>query len=156
MPSNRRSSEYPAHIGSILSGSFSALGLKARLKEYEIRKEWAGIVGKNISKRARPAKLIGKTLHVKVSSSPWMTELQFLKREIISKINKMLGEDTVTDMVFKAGSIKENGPGPGEKKTRPISPEEKLLIDRIVSEIKDKGLRELVKRAMVKGKSIEG
>jgi hypothetical protein len=113
-------------------------------------------VGKNISKRARPAKLIGKTLHVKVSSSPWMTELQFLKREIISKINKMLGEDTVTDMVFKAGSIKENGPGPGEKKTRPISPEEKLLIDRIVSEIKDKGLRELVKRAMVKGKSIEG
>jgi hypothetical protein len=156
MPSDRRSSVYPAHIGSILSSSFSALGLKTRLKEYEIQKAWAGIVGKNISKRARPAKLIGKTLHVKVSSSPWMTELMHLKKEIISKINKMLGEDTVKDMVFKAGSIKENGPGPDEKKQRPISPEEKLLIDRIVSGIKDKGLRELVKRVMVKGKSVEG
>jgi hypothetical protein len=55
MPSNRT---HPSHIGSILKTTFSALGLKTRLNEYEIHKAWADVVGKNIKKRARPARLI--------------------------------------------------------------------------------------------------
>jgi hypothetical protein len=155
MPSNSRHRTHPAHIGSILKTSFTSLGLKARLKEYDIRKAWACVVGKTISKRAHPLRLIGKTLHVTVSSSPWMTELKFLKTDIISKINERLGEETVTDIVFKAGSIKEKSPVARENKVRPLSPEERVFIDGTVSGIKDERLRELIKRVLVKGKSID-
>jgi hypothetical protein len=85
-----------------------------------------------------------------------MTQLQYLKKDIISKINDVLGEDTVTDMVFKAGSIKEEGSRPCKMKVRAVTRKEKLFIKGTVSGIKDKSLRGLIKKVMVKGKSMEG
>lgn len=165
MPSKRSSKKYPSHIGSILTGSFSSLDLKKRLREYRIKKAWSEIVGENISKKARPARLRGKTLHVTVTSSPWMSELRFLKHDIISKINDNLGEGaeeggkgaggTVTEIVFKTGKIEEPPPPPQRKKQRPITREEKLFIERIVTRIKDKKLKTLFKKVIAKGKSLE-
>lgn len=161
MPSKRSRKTPPARIGSILTGSFSSLDLKKRLREYRIKKAWAEIVGENISKKARPARLRGKTLHVTVTSSPWMSELRFLKHDIISKINETLGEGgegdkgTVTEIVFKTGEVEEPPPSPQRKKQRPITREEKLFIERTVSRIKDKKLKTLFKKVIAKGKSLE-
>ena len=140
MPSKRSSKKYPSHIGSILTGSFSSLDLKKRLREYRIKKDWARTVGENISKKARPARLRGKTLHVTVTSSPWMSELRFLKHDIISKINDNLGEGgggdkgggMVTEIVFKTGQIEEAPPPPQTKKQRPITSDEQHNIERNV------------------------
>lgn len=161
MPSKRSSKKSPSHIGSILTGSFSSLDLKKRLREYRIKKDWVKTVGESMSKKAHPTRLRGKTLHVTVSSSPWMSELRFLKHDIISKINESLGErggggeGTVTEIVFKTGPIEEPPPPPQRKKERPITREEKLFIERIVSRIKDKKLKTLFKKVIAKGKSLE-
>ena len=66
---------------------------------------WDRIVGEKVSKNAQPSAFKGKLLLVEVSSSVWMHQLQFLKEDILRKINEQLGENLVEDIKFKIGSL---------------------------------------------------
>ncbi|MFC1813872.1 DUF721 domain-containing protein [Thermodesulfobacteriota bacterium] len=63
------------------------------------------VVGKAIAENARPAAFKGKMLLVHVTSSTWIHELQFLKKDIIRKVNNALGEEQVEEIKFKIGPI---------------------------------------------------
>jgi len=93
----------PDRVSSILSGSFSTLKIPALLREAKILKSWPICVGKGIARNARADRLIGSTLHCVVSSATWMSELNYQKRTIIDRINRELGEEAVTEIVFKPG-----------------------------------------------------
>ena len=87
----------PSLLKSIRSGSDAQL--------VHIWELWDGLVGPNIAKNARPAAFKGKLLLVEVSSSTWMHQLQFLKSDIIRKINDALGEEMVAEIKFKIGTL---------------------------------------------------
>jgi len=141
-------------VSSILGSSFASLGISAKIKEYNIKKAWAGAVGPNISKRASPVRLVGTVLYCAVSSSPWMTELSYQKPAIITRLNKGLNEAAVTDMVFRIGKVSEaeKPDMSGAVPERDITPEERAFIERTVAPVKDDKLKTLIKRAMEKAK----
>jgi predicted nucleic acid-binding Zn ribbon protein len=64
---------------------------------------WEDTVGDPIADNTRPAAFKGKILIVYVSSSTWMQQLQFLKKDMIEKINNTLGEDLVEEIKFRIG-----------------------------------------------------
>ncbi|OQY08263.1 MAG: hypothetical protein B6I22_01235 [Desulfobacteraceae bacterium 4572_123] len=66
---------------------------------------WDAAVGAVIAADAQPEAFKGKILIVKVSSSTWIHHLQFLKKDIIVKINDALGQDLVEEIKFKIGTI---------------------------------------------------
>jgi len=66
---------------------------------------WEEAVGSAIAENARPAAFKGRILLVHVGSSPWMHHLQYLKQEMIEKVNRALGESVVADMKFKIGPL---------------------------------------------------
>lgn len=66
---------------------------------------WEGIVGNLVAENAKPAAFKGKLVLVHVESPSWMHHLQFLKAELINKINKGLGKPLVEDMKFKVGPL---------------------------------------------------
>lgn len=139
----------------ILGSSFSALGLAARLREYNVKKVWAECVGKAVAKKAAPSRLIGKTLYCIVSSAPWMTELNFQKPSIIKKLNERLCEEAVSGIVFKPGKVEapEERPPETEEKPRELTGAERSFIDRNAEKIPDADLKDLVKRVMEKSKT---
>jgi len=65
---------------------------------------WNQIVGESVSKNAQPSAFKGRLLLVEVNSSVWMHQLQFLKEDIIRKINETMGEEVVEDIKFKIGN----------------------------------------------------
>ena len=71
------------------------------LQVFEI---WNRIVGESVSQNAQPSAFKGRLLLVEVNSSVWMHQLQFLKEDIIRKINETMGEDVVEDIKFKIGT----------------------------------------------------
>jgi len=87
----------PDIVKSIRSGSDAQL-----LQVWEL---WDDVVGETISKNARPAACKGKLLLVEVSSSTWMHQLQFLKSDIIAKINLAFGHEAVEEIKFKIGTL---------------------------------------------------
>ena len=66
---------------------------------------WLPAVGPAVAANARPAAFRGRLLLVHVSSSVWFQELQFLKADIITKLNAALGRELVGDIKFKIGCL---------------------------------------------------
>ncbi len=66
---------------------------------------WDKTMGMAIAENARPAAFKGQLLVVQVASSPWMQQLQFLKKDIIQKLNIALGKELVQEIKFKIGSM---------------------------------------------------
>ncbi len=61
---------------------------------------WEDVVGPQIARRAQPIRLRGRTLLVAVSSAPWMQELQFLKRTVLTELNARLATPMIGDLFF--------------------------------------------------------
>ena len=72
---------------------------------------WHQAVGVTIAENTRPAAFKGRLLLVHVSSSVWVHQLQFMKRDLIEKINAACKTELVGDITFKIGPLEsESGP----------------------------------------------
>jgi predicted nucleic acid-binding Zn ribbon protein len=66
---------------------------------------WEKAVGPPISDNAKPFAVKGSLLLVHVSSSAWLHQLQFLKSDLLEKLNRGLKNERIEDIKFKIGPI---------------------------------------------------
>ena len=95
-----------SHIGALINNVLNTY--RNERPDSEMTRIWAlwdETMGVTIAENARPAAFKGHLLVVQVTSSPWMQQLQFLKNELIQKLNSALGKELVRDIKFKIGSI---------------------------------------------------
>lgn len=91
------------HIGNILSQSLKACRSQGDGDMLRIWEIWDSAVGDTIAQNTRPAAFKGHLLQVNVSSSSWLYHLNFLKKELMGKINTALGSPLVRELNFKIG-----------------------------------------------------
>ena len=66
---------------------------------------WEKAVGPPISDNAKPFAVKGSLLLVHVSSSAWLHQLQFLKVELLEKLNDNLKNERIEEIKFKIGPV---------------------------------------------------
>lgn len=140
----------PERIGRLLAGNPGSQALGVRLKELVIWQAWDQAVGATIANRAQPLRLVGGVLTVAVASSPWMQQLSFMKTELRERINALLGEDRVKEIVLRSGRVVRD-PDPAEEQSvalKPLSTQQLDLIRQQVSPLEDVELRELLRTLM--------
>jgi len=93
------------HIGSILSDVLKTYRRESDADLVQVWQVWDKVVGDVIALNARPAAFKGKLLLVHVSSSTWIHQLQFLKTEMMVKLNQTLGKAVINDLKFKIGPL---------------------------------------------------
>jgi len=93
------------HIGDIIDGVLKTCRSDCYGELSQVWNLWAGAVGEVIARNTKPEAFKGRMLLVHVNSPPWMHQLQFLKKDIIKKINSALGNDLVNDIIFKIGPV---------------------------------------------------
>lgn len=141
----------PEPIGRLLAGAGINPELATRLKDLVVWQCWDRAVGEAIARRARPLRLLGGVLTVVVSNGPWMQQLSFMKVELRDRINGLLGEERVRDIVLRAGRINLD---PEESKEaehpapKPLSPQQLEQIRQQVSSVDDAELRESLQGLM--------
>ena len=101
----RKKMDKPAHLGTILQQTIGASRIDVDLGAYRLWQQWKDVVGPAIAENTRPEAIKGKLLLVNVSSAPWMQQLQFLKPDLIEKLNETLGKEVVGDIRFKIGPV---------------------------------------------------
>lgn len=135
-------------LGEILDKSLKRLELSSKLKEYGVWPIWNDIVGVTIARNAQPEKIRNGTLFVKVSSSTWMQELQYMKEMISEKLNQNLGREVVKNIFFFVGKLDT---GARQSKSQDLSlpsasfPEKKFDEEHLRS-IKDPEIRRALRR----------
>ena len=87
-------------IQGILDRTLRQLGLAERMKEADVVKRFAEIVGENLAAHAEAVSIRQGRLVIRVASPVWRQELGYSKQEIIDALNKALGDKIVTDIHF--------------------------------------------------------
>jgi predicted nucleic acid-binding Zn ribbon protein len=108
MTSNRKKMNKPAPLGTVLEQAVKASRIDVDLDAYRLWQQWEDVIGAAIAQNTRPEAIKGKLLLVNVSSAPWMQQLQFLKPELIQKLNQTLGKELVEDIRFQIGRINKD------------------------------------------------
>jgi hypothetical protein len=144
MPKRPRMS-FPRPLSGVVQESLVGLGLADRLREAEIWRIWADVVGAAIACRACPVRIINGTLTVAVSSAPWMQELRFMTAMMKEKLNIRLGAEIVHEIVLKAGRVdKQTTEEVPEINSLPrqLTPDQLALIETQASSIEDPETRQ--------------
>jgi predicted nucleic acid-binding Zn ribbon protein len=77
------------------------LGLGKKIRQYEAIDVWKDVVGESIAGVTEAEYIAGGKLFVRVARPTWRNELVYLKRELMEKLNTALGDEIVTDIIFK-------------------------------------------------------
>ena len=102
---NKRKSKPPEQVNAVLERVLSSLNLGLKVKQYRIWDVWNSVVGEAIARQAQPQQIRAMVLWVNVSSSTWMQQLEFMKRQIVERINERIGEKVISDIRFRIGEI---------------------------------------------------
>jgi len=105
MENKRKNRQEFVHIGSVVNKVFHAVRKDADVDMMQVWSVWKDVVGHAVAENARPAAFKGDLLLVHVSSSPWMQQLQFLKGDIIARLNQALKQELVGEIKFKIGPL---------------------------------------------------
>ncbi len=148
------------NLGDLVAGVMDARNLGPELDELRTLMAWDGAVGERIARRARPGRLEGGVLHVRVTSSPWLAELSFHREEMRTRVNAAVGAEVVREVRLHAGALPsptqaEPGVGvpapvPRRRPRQPLAatltPEVSARIDQELAAIDDPDLREALAR----------
>jgi predicted nucleic acid-binding Zn ribbon protein len=100
---DRRQRAKAEHIGDVLDQLLHSLRPEFNARVTELWLAWPAVVGPAVSDNTRPVAVNNRTLLVHVSSSAWLHQLQFLKREILQGLNAAVEAVDLDDIVFKIG-----------------------------------------------------
>lgn len=93
-------------IGKVLQHILKDKGLASNMALVRVWDIWESTVGEMIAANTIPAAFKGNLLIVNAASSSWIQQLRFLKQDLISQLNSVLGENLVKDIKFKIGPIR--------------------------------------------------
>jgi predicted nucleic acid-binding Zn ribbon protein len=133
----------PVAVGDLLSAVLRGTPAEKRLHEGRIWLVWEQAVGSRIASHARPSSFRDGTLTLSVDSAVWMQQLNYLKRELIAKVNGELHEEMVKEIFMKAGRVSVPPPAaaPWVEKRRQLSDDEIAWITEQSVSVTDPELR---------------
>ncbi len=79
-------------------------------QRYRLKTDWEKIVGPTIAAKTSPISFAHKILHIWVTSSTWMNQLFYARKEILKKINLEMGAGWAREIRFTLDhrQIKDN------------------------------------------------
>lgn len=75
--------------------------IKGSMQALQIEDVWEKIMGKTIAKYTDKIQIYGTTLYITTTVAPLKQELLYQKEQIIERVNEVLGENTVKEVVIK-------------------------------------------------------
>lgn len=141
----------PTRISSINDILHSVLHTKSfdsRMEHVMLRDTWNQAVGARIAENTSPALIRSGILFVNVSTSAWMQELNFMKDEILEKINSSLTSQSFKEIRFKIGPVPRFGNEIFLQPLPPLNEKETQKIEEEAAPIEDSELKEAFKELM--------
>lgn len=86
-------------LQNLLEAAMADLGLTEKLLEARILLAWDEAAGP-LATRARPLKIRHGKLEVAVASPVWRTQLNFVKQDIVDRLNTLAGKKVIGELVF--------------------------------------------------------
>lgn len=87
-------------LGDALKQFLDKSRIKGSVQALQIEEAWEKIMGKAIAKYTEKIQIHGQKLYITTHVAPLKQELLYQKENIMLRVNEMLGEKTVTEVVI--------------------------------------------------------
>lgn len=149
----RRPPSKPETIGDILQKVLTKRNIPHKAADRRLLDLWRRTVGPQIAARTLPETVKRGALYVLVSSPVWLHQLQFMKEEILQKMNELSGLEKIRSIFLSIGEIP---PSPVEAAAHPphaeiptlLAKRDRDMMRESLDTIRDLELREILERAM--------
>ncbi len=88
-------------IAEALEEVIEQLGIRKSVLSNRARDVWKDAVGEIINENTTLQNIEKDRLIIVVSNDSWRQELSLRKEEIISKINELIGEEAIKEIIFR-------------------------------------------------------
>ncbi len=89
------------NFSQALQSFLNASKLKKGLQTQQLTDVWEQIMGKTIARYTEKLQVVNKTLFIHTNVAPLRQELNYQKEKIIQRVNEVLGEGTIADVVIR-------------------------------------------------------
>ena len=152
-------------IDNTMQSTLGQLKSEKMIRESLALVYWPEVVGENAANATEPEKVRNGTLIIRTKSSVWSQELTFLKPTLIEGINKRLGENLITNIVFKAKGLTRKTtemedpsfPDEDEMARIQLSPEEQRLVAASIEKlqsVENEEMRESLTNRVIRDRKI--
>lgn len=91
-------------INSAYGRAKGALNFGKLVELHKVRKMWDGIVGEKLARHTFAYAVKDGKLYVNADASPWLTEIEFIRHEILQRVN-MIVDAEIRDLQCRVGNI---------------------------------------------------
>jgi len=138
----------PLVLGDILNKYCNRLGLSRKMNEQRLLDAWREAVGEGVAKRTEPIRIENRVLFLKVTTSVWMQQLQFMKELILKNLHEKTGINFLQDLRFFIGEVENLDKGKERQSLKgdlpPLSDSDVQSIAREVSGVQDPEMKEIL------------
>ena len=96
---------FPTAVSEVLEKIFGKSGHTKKYKEAQLVHLWEKVVGEKLATHTYPQRVENECLICIVDNSAWLHEVQFMKQDIVKKINEVMKKRLVKNIFFKLGPI---------------------------------------------------
>jgi predicted nucleic acid-binding Zn ribbon protein len=90
-------------VGQVLPAAVKRLGIDRFIDEEKVLELWPKAAGADVAQHTRALSLERGTLKIAVDSPAWMTQLIYLKPQLMRKLTGMAKRRTIKDIRFVLG-----------------------------------------------------
>jgi predicted nucleic acid-binding Zn ribbon protein len=102
---DQQKKQEPVHIRSIISDVLKKYSQTKQSNIFQICEIWESAVGTTIANDSRPWKIKGEVLEVHVSGPSWLQQLNYMRNDIIQKLNEHLGQQVIKKIRFSVAHL---------------------------------------------------
>ena len=88
-------------LGDAMKHFLNRSRIKGSIQALQIEDVWEQIMGKTIAKYTEKIEIHGTTLYINTTVAPLKQELLYQKDQIKTRVNELLGEYTVREVVIR-------------------------------------------------------
>jgi predicted nucleic acid-binding Zn ribbon protein len=93
--------EHATPLGTLIQQLMRESGLDKRVQEANVLEQWERVVGEMATRATVSKKLVQGRLIVQMISPVWRQELMLRHDEVREKLNALVGEEIVREIVFR-------------------------------------------------------
>ena len=143
---NRTTTGQFTPVTALLGGIYRQRQWTKQWRLWQLTRDWPAIVGQEISRLTTPAFFRQDTLWIYVQNSAWMHHFQFMKPDLMARINKALGQHPISDLRWRLPSELPEKPKPPARVPRPVNPAREQAFAEMTKNIANEECRQALQR----------
>ncbi|MBM9538134.1 DUF721 domain-containing protein [Desulfobulbus alkaliphilus] len=136
----------PFIVGDSLAGLYASQQWQQHWRLFRLARDWPGIVGEQVARLTAPALFRHNVLWVHVQDSSSMHHLQFVKLDLLARVNQVLGDRPASDIRWMLQPASPPEPEFPNEELRPVSPEAEQYFAEMTCGIADQECRQALYR----------